>query len=238
MGTTTSSQSRRQGILVFRAAPPTVVSAKVTHRHHHVIDNAVSKIIGSHKEVGTMLCFAQNVRNTVGILRFTHVIGIMVFVTVRIGSRHHRKHHKGISLSLGFLKVVTAVVPTALQGSFFRSKTSNSPCPLYKRTCTILGMAGFMEPGFRITRTVNTVELQGRITDHGVNFIANDKCRRILVKYFNTVTSIGFKARGLGQITDTNLTGRAFGTCRIAFLISRCSIGTGLNYPARARRQS
>ena len=238
MWTATASQRFRQSILVFGPPPPTMVGTKVTHRNSHIIDNTICKVVGTHKEVRPMLGFAQDIGDTVSILGFAHIIGIMVFVTLRARSRHHRKHHKGVSLCLRFLKVVTAVVPATLQGPFFRSKASNIIFSTYELfATTILGMARLMEPGFGISRTVDAIKLKGRITNHGIDLITNNKGRRILVKHLYTVTGIHLKRRYLSQVTNTDQTRRTFGLCSIASLICSCSIGTRLDGPARPRRQ-
>ena len=238
MRTSTASQCSRQSILVFGSTPPTVVGTKVTHRNSHVINHTICKVVGSHKEVCTMLGFAQNIGDTVGILGFAHIVVIVVFVTFRARGSHHRKHHKSVSLGLRFLKMVTAVVPTALQGTFLRSKARNIIFSIHKLTGTILGMARLMEPGFRITRTIDAIEFKGGITNHGINLVTNNKGRRILVEYLNTVAGIHLKPRRMGQITNTYSTRRAFGLCRITSLICGCSISTSLDRPARSSRQT
>ena len=58
MGPAAAGQGRRESVLVFGSAPPTVVCTEVAHRNNHVVDNAVCKDVGAHKEVGSVLRFA------------------------------------------------------------------------------------------------------------------------------------------------------------------------------------
>lgn len=79
-----------------------------------------------------MLCFAKNVRNVVGLYEFPVVVCIMVNVLGGVGGRGDGKICKCVSLGLGFLQVVTAVVPATLQvafigcytGDYFSSRTT------------------------------------------------------------------------------------------------------------------
>ena len=83
MRTSATGQCRGQRILVFGTSPPSVVGAKVSYGDGHIVDDAICKTVGAQKEVGTVLGFAQNVGNTVGIDGFAHVVGVVVLVAFR-----------------------------------------------------------------------------------------------------------------------------------------------------------
>ena len=95
-----SGTIRRELVLVFRPAPPTVVLAETTNRQHHIVNHALCTHIGTQHKVCAMLCFAQHIRDTVGIHRFAMVKSIVVFVGVGIRCSKNRRHHKGIHLRL------------------------------------------------------------------------------------------------------------------------------------------
>ena len=208
-----------------------MVGTKVSHRHGHVVHNAVGKAESVHKEVSPVLRLAEDIGNTVGIDRFAVVVGVVVFVTVRVGCRHHRKHHKGVSLSLGFLQVVAAVVPTALQGSRLRGKARNIHAALYKGTTAILGMASRVEPGFRLTRTVDSVKLDGGVANHGVDAVADDKGGRIFLANLNAEPFV-LGQRQSSQVANANKARRASGGGLVAFLVCGSSIGSSSDFPA------
>ena len=95
-----SGTIRRELVLVFRSAPPAVVLTETTNRQHHVVNHALCTHIGTQHKVCTMLCFAQHIRDTVGIHRLAMVKSIVVFVGVGIRCSKNRRHHKGIHLRL------------------------------------------------------------------------------------------------------------------------------------------
>ena len=170
-----------------------MVTTEVTYGKGHVIDDSVCALVGSQYKVGAVLCFAEHVGDTVGIDRFPLVVSINVIVGVGVRCRHHGCHHEGVHLGLGFLQVVTAVVVAAFKrsGKGFIKRPTDIVCTFGNRSATILGMACRVEPGFSITATVDTIELERRILHHGIHAFANDEGARNIVSHLDAQAGIG-----------------------------------------------
>ena len=234
MGAATTDNARRQGILVFGPTPPAVVSTKVTHRNRHIVNNAVCKVISPQEEIGSVLGLAQDVGNTIGIHRLAVVVSIIVVVPIGVRTGHDGKHHKGISLSLGFFQVVTAVVPAALQGTLFSNKTGHTISTRHELATAVLGVARGMEPGFRIAGAVDTVKLDGGIAHHGIHTVTNDEGRRIFLANKNSQALV-LRKRKSGKTTHADKARRPCSRHLVTFLVCRSRIGTRRDFPGGFR---
>ena len=97
-------------------------------------------------------------------------------------------------------------------------------------------MARLVEPGFRVAGTVDAVELEGRVADHRVDLVTNNKCSGILVEHLYAVAGVQLEARCLGQVADTYLARGALGAGGIASLVVCRGVGARLDIPARTGR--
>ena len=146
-----------QVILGFRASPPAMIATKVSDGNRHVINDSVGKFVSPQEKVCTVRGFAQYVGNSVGLYKFSVIVGVVVYVLSGVGGRHHSQSHKGKSLCLGFLQVVSGIVPAALQCTFFRCKFRGGiGNDVYHFACTVFGVARSVEPRLGITATLDT----------------------------------------------------------------------------------
>ena len=93
-------------------------------------------------------------------------------------------------------------------------------------------MARLVEPGFRISGAVDAVELERRVADHGIDLVADDEGRGILVQHLDAVTLVCLEIGCLAQLADADLAGGADGLGRVAPLVVRCGVCAGLDVPA------
>ena len=154
-------------VLVFRRTPPSVVFADIANRNWHCRNNALGCVVSLDDIFGAKLGFSENVWNVVCILRFALVEGVVVLIAVLVGCCGHGQLCYAVGNRLAFFKVVSAVVPTA------------GHIDIGKRA--VFQVTRRMEPGFRITATVDSIELEYRIAEHGVNSVADDKGGGIIV---------------------------------------------------------
>ena len=127
--------------------------------------------------------------------------------------------------------MVAAVVPAALQGSLFWSEACDGADTLYELAAAVFGVARLVEPGFRIAGTVDTIELEGRIADHRVDLVANNKGSGILAQHLDAVALVHVESGRLAQLTDTNLALGTYSLGRVAPLVVRRSVSSCLDVP-------
>ena len=210
-----------------------MIRTKTSHRERHIVNHTLRADISLKDKISTMLCFSQHVRDTISIHRFTLVIRINIHVCIRVCRSHHRRNSQSVHLGLRLLQVVTAVIITAGQCSsqFWMILTSSFGFTNNYSTRTILGMTCRMEPRFTVTATVDAVEFQGSIANHGINFITYNECTRNIISDFNTKTSLsGQPCRKMSNLNGSRRTRKIN---FIAQLVVSCRISTCHNTPIR-----
>ena len=234
MRAATTGERSWECILVFWTAPPAVVGAEVSDRDGHVVNDAVRGAVSSQEEVRPVLRFAQDVGDAVCVDCFAMVVSVVVVVAVGVAASDHGKHHECVSLRVGFLQMVAAVVPAALQVAFLEGDRTGhgSTDVVHHRACAILGVARLVEPGFGISAAVDAIELEQGVADHGVDTRADDEGRRKLFFDFDAVA--GFQGKVAGQLDDvayTDCSGGGVGRGLVAALVVCRGVGAGLDFP-------
>ena len=56
----------------------------VSNSHRHFLKIPLGVFVRTQEELGAMPCFAENVGNTIGIIGFVMIEGVMVFVAFRM----------------------------------------------------------------------------------------------------------------------------------------------------------
>ena len=168
----------RKIVLIFRAPPPTVIGVLGADRKGHVVDDALCADERTEDKVGSVLCFAENIRNTVDaacrVVEF-----VMVHVCIRICRGHDGGSHECIHLGLRFFQVVAAVVVSALECSCEGGVVGISNF-YFVCDCDSAGaifrVAGWVEPRIAIAAAVDSVELDGSVLYHGINQVGYNEC--------------------------------------------------------------
>ena len=182
-----------------------------------------------------MLCLAKNVGNTIGINRLALVVGVIVVVAVRVSAGNHGEYHECVGLRVGFLQVVSAVVPTALEVAFFKGKSCRHVAAdiVHHRAGTVLGVGGLeMEPGFGVSGAVDPIELEQGVAHHGIDALADNECRGKLLEYLDAVAGIqGEVPCQFYQLAFTDGSRGGVGRGFVAALVGGRGVGSGLDFP-------
>ena len=133
--------------------------------YDHILDNALGILVGTQVKFCAVPCLAQHVWNAVRIYGFVVVECVMVVVAVWVRCRKQRKHQKRIAHRWRHLQIVSSIVPAARN--------------------SVVHMACLVEPRLRIAAALHAEELEVRIAHHGIDLVAHDKGRRILLADFD-----------------------------------------------------
>ena len=186
-----------------------MVRALTANRKRHIVNDSVRTPVGAQHEVRSVFCFAEHVRNTVP-NSFFLIIRVKVVISVFVRRCHEGSHHERIHLGLRFLQVVTAVVVAAFQRSGKRGIIASfgTFAHISNRACAILSMACRMEPRFSMTTSIDTVELEGCGTHHGINLVTDDERTRNIVAHLDTQARVRGE-RKVPEFTHLNGSGLA-----------------------------
>ena len=210
-----------------------MITAEVAHRNRHIVNDALGEFVRFQEKVGTVLGFTQNIGHAVGLYKFTLVVSVVVYVLGGVRGGHHGECCKGEGLRLGFLQVVSCVVPAALQGAFFRCIAfSSHGLVVFNNNhlaAAVFGMARSVEPGLGIATALDAEELQGGILCHGVNVVAHNEGARDFVTDFDTQAFVGGYI--LRDFADKDIAFRSGDFNFVAHLVVCSGICTSNNCP-------
>ena len=153
-----------------------MVLSDITHRNRHCRNNAIGGIVSLYDVFSSKFCFSQNVGNTIRRLGHALVKRIIILVAVLECSRSQGQLCEAVGDGLAFLQMVAAVIPATRH--------------VHVGQRAVLQVARGMEPRFGISATVNAIELEHSVTEHGIDSVANNKRRRILVPHLQTETLV------------------------------------------------